>query len=133
AETGQRGYIIVGRDEFLEPYNQAASQVASHIKRLRALTADNAIQLQRIDRLEPLAASRFERLQRGIQLRREKGAAAGNRHIALGDGKEIMDQLRELIGQMEDDERALLKARAESADSTVSTGEYSIVFGTLAC
>jgi CHASE3 domain sensor protein len=39
AETGERGFIITGTDNYLEPYERARNQMASVLARVRALTA----------------------------------------------------------------------------------------------
>src|SRR5688572_29738136 len=51
AETGQRGYLLTGREEYLEPYRQAAKSVETKITELRTLTADNPQQQQRLEQL----------------------------------------------------------------------------------
>jgi methyl-accepting chemotaxis protein len=133
AETGQRGYIIVGRDEFLQPHRDALDVIAREVQRVRSLTADNASQQQRIDRLEPLVADRLAVLQRGIDQRRLQGFKAAERFIASGEGRQLMVDLRQLIGQMRDEENELLKRRSAAADATVASTEATIAFGTLTC
>src|SRR5882757_1766393 len=49
AETGQRGYIITGQDQYLEPYRVALSAVEQRLKSIRRLTVDNAAQQRRLD------------------------------------------------------------------------------------
>jgi len=41
AETGVRGYVITGKEEFLETYQNAASDADTEMRTLRSLTADN--------------------------------------------------------------------------------------------
>ena len=43
AETGERGYLLTGKESYLEPYNGASSRVHENSKDLRELTADNSI------------------------------------------------------------------------------------------
>src|SRR6201996_7897299 len=40
AETGQRGYVITGEQEYLEPYNSAIASVPGSLSELRRLIAD---------------------------------------------------------------------------------------------
>ena len=52
AETGQRGFIITERPDYLEPYRTAeADDPAERIATIRRLTADNEQQTQRITEL----------------------------------------------------------------------------------
>ena len=48
-ESGARGYVIAGQDEFLEPYRAALPRIEASYAHLRALTADNAVQQRRLD------------------------------------------------------------------------------------
>src|SRR6185503_421977 len=51
AETGERGYIITGRDSYLEPYTRGVAATATEIGRVRQLTADNQEQQIDLDRV----------------------------------------------------------------------------------
>ncbi len=40
-ETGARGYLITGHDEFLQPYEEAQERIFAEIRDLRTLISDN--------------------------------------------------------------------------------------------
>ena len=46
-ETGQRGFMVTGKDEYLEPYNNGIKQFDKLIKEGQALTRDNPTQVKR--------------------------------------------------------------------------------------
>ena len=48
AETGQRGYVITGNEQYLEPYQAARRELPQRIARLRILTMDNPSQQQHL-------------------------------------------------------------------------------------
>ncbi len=52
AETGQRGYIITGRDEYLQPFEIALRSVNGFIDQAKSLTADNPKEQASIGPLE---------------------------------------------------------------------------------
>src|SRR5207244_7771294 len=52
AETGQRGYLLTGRDRYLEPYRDAVDRIPAKLDRLKELTADNPRQQARFPELE---------------------------------------------------------------------------------
>lgn len=133
AETGQRGFAIAGSESFLEPFHAAAEAVPREIRNLRGLVADNPAQQKRLDQAEQLIAKKFAGLKDNIDLRRTKGPEAAARTIARGEGKELMDDLRGVFSEMEREERALLKQRADDAEKTVATAESTIAYGTLLC
>jgi len=113
AETGQRGYLITGEERYLEPYRQAESlflggKVCPHIVALRELTRDNPAQQQRLNTLERLSRERLASLAKAIALRREKGPEAAQARILTDAGKRIMDDIRNVITEMREEEQRLL-------------------------
>jgi methyl-accepting chemotaxis protein len=131
AETGQRGYVITGEDRYLEPYRNAAGVADQNLKNLRRLTADNAAQQRRLDALEPLVASRFAELREIIALRRDKGFEAAAKVVLTDRGKETMDQIRQLSGEMQEEENGLLKQRSEEEKVRAQAIKLTIVLGIL--
>ena len=51
-ETGQRGYLLTGNSEFLQPYDSASQRLTSNLELVRRLVADNPQQQQRLGALE---------------------------------------------------------------------------------
>jgi CHASE3 domain sensor protein len=110
AETGQRGFLITGKENFLEPYHQALARLDQEVRTLKEKTRDNPRQQARIEELEQLTAERLTLLQEGIHLRR-KDAEEAQALVAKGKGEEKMDAIRRLIATMEEDEHDLLQDR----------------------
>lgn len=59
AETGQRGYLLTGKESYLEPYHRANSTIEKKAIALRQLTRDNSNQQRHINALEPLIAKKI--------------------------------------------------------------------------
>ncbi len=133
AETGSRGFTIAGSDSFLEPYQAALEAVPREVKKLRTLTADNPNHQKRLDQAEQLIAGKFAKLKSNIDLRRTKGLDAAVRATARGEGRELMDDLRAVLAEMELEERSLLKRRTEDAEATATAAKATIAYGTLLC
>ncbi|MBI3529214.1 MAG: CHASE3 domain-containing protein [Betaproteobacteria bacterium] len=133
AETGQRGFIITGDEGFLEPYLNGRDAVPKLLKDLRELTADNPDQQRRIDQVESLTAAKFAELKRTIELRRNASLEQAVKIVSGGEGKKIMDDLRQVFEQMDRNERELLKKRATDAEGTANNARSTILFGTLLC
>ena len=125
AETGQRGFIITGDEQYLEPYKTSTSLINKHLERLRELTADDPEQQRRLADLEPAIGARFRLLSETIELRKTKGFAAAESLIASGGGKRLMDEVRKIIGEMSGEENAQLEihriASTSSARNTTIT------------
>jgi methyl-accepting chemotaxis protein len=131
AETGQRGYVITGQDRYLEPYRNAAAAAGQNLENLRRLTADNPVQQRRLDALAPLVASKFAELQETIALRRDKGFEAAAKMVLTDRGKEAMDQIRQLSGEMKEEENRLLKERTQEEKERAQGTKSTIIFGSL--
>lgn len=115
AETGQRGYLITGEENYLEPYYTATKSVNDYMQRLKELIADNPTQQQQITTLERKIPDKLEELNQTIVLRRKKGFTSARQTVLSGRGKQVMDEIRALIAQMENDERQLLQQRIQNA------------------
>jgi CHASE3 domain sensor protein len=133
AETGQRGYTITGDEAFLAPYVEGAARVAKDLKHLRELTADNPIQRKRLDELEPLVAAKLSGLKHTVELRKTGGFEQAARVIRAGEGRQTMDDIRRVLGQMEQEERDLLRQRSDHVEAAAASSESTIVYGTLLC
>src|SRR5216684_5608750 len=58
-ETGQRGYLLVGEESYLEPYQAGLTSVDKSLPEIKRLTADNPRQQQRLDPLSRLVRERL--------------------------------------------------------------------------
>lgn len=99
AEAAQRGYLLTGKDDYLQSYDQTRERVYDQSSKLRAQTIDNPIQQERLARLKELTSKRLERLDEGIEIRR-RDEGASHAFVATGVGRVQMDSIRELIGEM---------------------------------
>jgi len=132
-EDGERGYIIVGEESYLEHYHVVIDRLPIAVKELRDLTSDNFEQQKRMEELEPAIAARLALLKRIIELRRASGLEPVARIIREGEGKRLMDKLRSVLGQMEQAERELLKQRAAEVESAANGAKSTITYGTALC
>jgi methyl-accepting chemotaxis protein len=132
AETGQRGYLLTGEDSYLEPYNSAKGQVDQILGKIKELTSDNSTQQARIETLGAKIADKFSELQETIDLRRDpaKGFQAALAVVQSDRGKTVMDEIRKVVGAMEDEENGLLQKRSEESNRSVEQTHSTIVWGT---
>ena len=116
-ETGYRGFLVTGQDEFLEPYNAGREAYKEHLAELKILTSDNPAQVGRWQDLEQRAAAwQAEVTEPGIALRREivEGTKTEADVIAFetsGEGKRHFDGRRGVFAEAVGAEQALLEVR----------------------
>jgi signal transduction histidine kinase len=120
AETGERGFIITGSNEYLEPYRSAVRQIDEELQNLKELTADNPQQQERIPILQQRVAERLDILKSGIDFKAAGNTEAAQALTASGVGKRSMDDLRRLINEMEAGESSLLAERTEDSRKSQS-------------
>ena len=131
AESGQRGFLLTGEERYLEPYQTGVKVVDSHVQNLRALTADNQDQQKRLAALQALIAGKLAELADTIGLRKQRGERAAVEIVLTDKGKNIMDDIRRVIGEMDNDENNLLTRRDQQAKTTARFASNAIVFGGL--
>ena len=128
AETGQRGYIISGKAEYLGPYYHSATRIAGQLGQLRSLTADNPAQRERVKLLFGIATRRVGVLNEGIAVRRTRGLDSAIAVVLTGRGKALMDSARSTISDMQAIERNLLRARSATSETLARRTERTIMF-----
>ena len=131
AEGGQRGFVITADETFLEPYRASLPEIARLISEIRGLTIDNEAQQGRLGALQPLVEAKLAILKKTVELRRAQGFEATERVIAAGEGKTLMDQMRRLIGQMDEAESSLLKRRNAEAELSAENTKWLILWGSV--
>ncbi len=132
SETGQRGYIITGEERFLEAYNAAVSPnngISQYLRELRQLTSDNPNQQQRLDLLDPLVTEKLAFIQETIDLRRNEGFDAAQNAVLTDKGRQIMDNIRQLLAEMQNEEEELLQQRSNAAFASLQNTLLTLVIG----
>ena len=105
AETGERGYALTRGDNFLQPYYIAMSQFPAAIKTLRnAYEGDTAEELAAVDRLVLAAERKMRHLAKVVQIISQQGTAAAEAEIGVGEGKALMDTVRDISAELIFDE-----------------------------
>jgi PAS domain S-box-containing protein len=134
AETGQRGYFLTGERAHLEPYEQAATRLRGQLEQLRQLTIDNPPQTAHVLKLEQLAADRLTLLRQGLdrfhaEPDRNRALRLSGQPLLQGEGKHVMDLVRDEVYGMQQLERALLSRREAASRANTRTALASTVVG----
>jgi PAS domain S-box-containing protein len=124
AETGQRGYIITGKVEYLAPYTGARGTVTTKLDALRALTVDDPLQQQQLQQLQPLVDAKMAELDRAVALRRTQGFTAAAAEVSTDQGEDLMNQIRAIVLTMQT--AASAREAMQTAD-TEAVARHTIV------
>ena len=113
AETGERGYVITGKQEFLAPYYAAERSLPAQLEQLEQLTGDPETQTLR-DELARRAREQVAFLGQVVQVRTDAGAAAAAELINMQTGRQRMDTIRSLVQKLRAHEQWQLSNRMAS-------------------
>ncbi len=136
-ETGMRGFLLGGRDEFLEPYRAGETFVFDAIASLRQTVADNPRQVERLNEVErALRQWQSEAAEPGIASRRQVGQGGAMSDVVAfaseGRGKAFFDRFRALLDEFEAEERSLMEVRQAGDDASfglATTSAWVLMLG----
>ncbi|MDM8551892.1 CHASE3 domain-containing protein, partial [Desulfobacterales bacterium HSG2] len=124
-ETGMRGYLLAGKEEFLEPYNHGENATYEFIGSLQKKVSDNPPQVRCLDKAETILR-RWQKnvAEPAIAFRREVGKSETMDDIAelIGEaqGKRDFDSFRTLMSDFIAEEEYLEKKREGDEAAAVS-------------
>lgn len=135
AETGERGYLLTRRAEYLEPYRRAVAEIPATIAQLKETIENEPGEKPRAERLEGLAEIQELINSQLALLKESQSYASGGEnpeqlYAHLQNGKSTMDEIRAAIAAMQNKEAALLSDRIEEINS-IRNRDYIIIFLTL--
>ncbi|MDG4606623.1 MAG: CHASE3 domain-containing protein, partial [Candidatus Contendobacter sp.] len=124
-ETGARGYLLAGKEEFLAPYNNGGKKFFELTSSLKNLVNDNPAQVQLLGEMEStIGAWQKEVIEPEIVLRRKIGSAKTMddmaRRVGEGHGKQYFDKFRQLMADFNDEETKLMDKRKEANKAAIS-------------
>ncbi|EZP79912.1 MULTISPECIES: response regulator [Alphaproteobacteria] len=93
-ETGSRGYVLTGKDQYLEAYRTGAASARQNLGKLEAFANDNAAEDEDLDRLRTLIDEKLRFSRLAIETRRDQGFDPAIAMIDSDQGKIAMDAIR---------------------------------------
>lgn len=104
AETGQRGFLISRRPEYLAPYRDASEEIRETLRVLHLHFKSQPDKTETMKRLDELVQSKLSEMETTIGLADEGKDEQWRDIFATGIGREKMDQIRTVSAQLLADE-----------------------------
>ena len=122
AETAQRGFIITGNEEYLEPYDFSINNLNSTIEKIENLMNDkHSDSLNNANfNIFSLINEKLYEMERSLATMRSQGFNASARLLATDEGKQLMDDIRQNISLIINEEEKILQS---STDQSVINGQ----------
>ncbi|MDH5751836.1 MAG: methyl-accepting chemotaxis protein [Deltaproteobacteria bacterium] len=123
-ETGLRGFMLTGKDEFLDPYNGGKASFSKLMAELQETVNDNPLQVGRLKKIEERAMEWQKNVTEPfIQLRRQvvQGQATlqdVEARVQKAEGKKYMDDLRVKLAEFVGEEAKLVEIRTQDSKSS---------------
>lgn len=135
-ETGMHGFLLAGKEEFLDPYKSGQKRFYEKINSLQKMVDDNPSQVRLPGEIrDNIKEWQDQVTEPAISLRRQVGDSKTMDDMAalVGNarGKRIFDKFRGQIKTFTDREAELLTIRQAEAEETAGNTKYLIIIGTL--
>lgn len=131
AERGQRGYLLTGRESYLEPYRRAKAALPRLIMNLQQAFRDNPEEQQRLLLLQAGVTSRMNELESAIETYNTKGFEAVRAMVETDAGKNSMHEILADIAALLGAEKARLASRMEQGSASIQRVTAVFVTGSL--
>lgn len=127
AETGQRGYLLTSRNEYLQPYRNALQNIDESFLELDKYYSRDSDSSVALGKLHALTETRLSELAVTIRMH-EDGRGAAATEIVLSDiGKEQMDAIRTVSAELMERESRYLVANRQDLLQTLSVNRIGVV------
>ncbi|MCE8010913.1 ATP-binding protein [Billgrantia desiderata] len=115
-ETGERGFVITGRSDYLVPYRSARERLDAERRLLRErLESGERMSAEQLATLETLIDQRVSIAESNIAVRESDGLEAATLRLLAAGGRQTMVRIRDILDPLKSDERELLAMQSERA------------------
>jgi signal transduction histidine kinase len=126
AETGQRGYLLTNRKEYLQPYEKALRSIEESFKALDVYYGAKPDQKGDLAQLHALTETKLSELALTIRLHDEGKTGAANELLLSDIGKEKMEAIRSLGATLLAHESLDLVTARRDLDQTLMLARVSM-------
>lgn len=99
-ETGQRNYLLTGREEYLAPYDQALGPIRELFEELNAQYSEQEATRPLIHNLQQRVVARLSVIEETIRLKRLGNTDVATELMRSGSGKEQVDEIYRLSNEL---------------------------------
>jgi diguanylate cyclase (GGDEF)-like protein len=122
AESGERGYLLTGRQEYLRPYERAIEDIGAQMDETRELLADQPEALATFWNLDKLVRLKLANLSQTIETRRSEGFDAAlklvNTDVGALEMRDIRINIEAIQRQLQARKAAELAGSAQRSSNT---------------
>lgn len=117
SETGQRGYIITGEMEYLQPYFESTVKANKKIEAINSLVGISSTQKEVIMQIEQLIGKKIAEMQSTIDLYKSGKIDEAIAVIKNSTGKILMDEIRNKLTLLNQENTLALDAKQDKLEN----------------
>ncbi|MFG6415946.1 CHASE3 domain-containing protein [Roseateles sp. DC23W] len=125
AETGQRGFLLTGRDDYLAPVQQAERELPAVLSRLRGQYESSAWAAL-VNDASLRANEKLSELQLVVKLYRDGNAPAWQGLVESDIGREKMQAVRDAVAQLDRHELDQIAREREAVFKSLTYGRLGV-------
>ncbi len=133
AETGQRGFLLTGREEYLVPYSHALAPINDLLKDLDVHFSGQATADAVLDKLSGRVQARLSLIAETIRLKQSGKPDLAAELLLTGLGKEQMEEIQQLGNELLALGSISVTESRESIDGTLLLGRVGVIALTAIC
>ncbi|MFA4866928.1 MAG: response regulator [Pedobacter sp.] len=127
SETGIRGYIIAGKQEYLGPYKENAAKILPTIEVLKESISETSAQKEMIDSLNFYAHQKVDEMKEVLRIYDIEGQNSAGHRVMFGPGQMFKNKILEWSGKIIHEEEELLIKRKEEINKSSFRSELVVV------
>lgn len=131
AETGQRGYLLTGREDYLQPYRKSLAQVDASLRLLDAYYRDDPQGWVLTQQLSTLSTQKLSELATTLQLYEADRQGSWRDMMLTNIGQEKMDAIRSASQALLALESQRIDVKRDSVQRTLLINRIGVALTTL--
>ena len=131
AETGQRGYLLTGRESYLEPYEATKAHLAESVNTLRERAQRTPEIGADVAKVEGLVAQKMKELSGTIEIYRAGRSEEALALVQTDEGKKAMDEVRTILDRIITAMNTRVSDSLERLESSAQKLSWATLFGGL--
>jgi signal transduction histidine kinase len=131
AETGQRGYLLTGKQTYLADYQAGVRDTKQILSDLRSVQDIFPSLKAHLDVIEEQCQIKFSEMTETIDARRAGDFEGARKKVLVGKGKLAMDKIRTAINDARRDSYQLLESRSQEQKQRAREAQWRLLCGAI--
>jgi CHASE3 domain sensor protein len=122
-QAAEIGFLLTGRQSYLRSHEFSYDDIPTRVARLKYLYAGRPVQLEQLERLDPLVEAKLAEY-RAVTILKKSGQDEKALQLANGDGyTPMIDQIRSIVTEMQMAEDGMLADRKRASEAKLDTSD----------